>query len=125
MLTDMNIKEIISDIFSDLDTIDGRLEENRHEAGRLPRYDRYGRRGSNAFLYMLIPHILGFVVGLAVARLFSLGTAGFLLIGSICALAGGIYKSVSFDRISLKPAIARNVIILAAAVVMLIIAARY
>ncbi|MBR5682658.1 MAG: hypothetical protein IKW96_05150 [Ruminococcus sp.] len=38
--------------------------------------------------------------------------AAYLVIGGLCALAVGTYKSVSFDKISFAPAVVRNVILM-------------
>lgn len=97
------IGDIFKDIVDDYNVIESRTEHIDYR-GR--------RRGGAGFWIMLIPQIIGFVGGLAAARLFHLDGSAYIPIGAIFALAFGTYKSVSYDKISLVPAIIRNVIIM-------------
>ncbi len=109
----MKISEIFKDILSDVNTKNQRTEEARRERGvywMTPR-DRAGNYFSS-FMVLLLPQFLGFVLGLAVTKLLGFGGAAYFVIGGISALAVGTYKSVSFDRISLAPAIVRNIIMM-------------
>jgi len=111
----MNLKEIIKDIFSDISTADKRLEDSSKDLyGGLGNYDRYGRRnqGGGGFLVLLVPHFIGFAVGLAIARLVELPFSGYIALGTLCAIIGGVYKSVSYDKLSLMPAIVRNILMI-------------
>lgn len=107
----MKITEIIKDIFDDIDATDKKHEDFLRESGTFrPRYR--ARRDNFGFFVIILPNLIGFAVGLAFARLFELSGSGYIVLGAICALAAGTYKSVSFDKISLKPALIRNVIII-------------
>ena len=109
----MKISEIFKDILSDVNTSNQRTEEARRERGvywMTPR-DQVGNY-FGSFLKILLPQFLGFVLGLAVTKLLGFSGAAYLVIGGIGALAVGTYKSVSFDRISLVPAIVRNIILM-------------
>ena len=90
----------IGDIFKDI-VDDYSISEQRME----------GRRGAS-FWIMLLPQIIGFVCGLAFARLFHLDGSAYIPIGAIFALIIGTCKSVSYDKISLVPAIVRNIILM-------------
>ena len=113
----MKIKEIIDDIVQDLDTIESRTEESRRD---LRHRDN---QTSGAYFQILIPNIIGFVVGLAIARLINMDFSGYIALGTLCALIGGVYKSVSYDKVSLKPAIVRNVLLMSPIVILCAIAA--
>jgi len=107
----------IGDIFKDI-VDDYNINEQRNTGA-----DGWGRRNRGIGFYaMLIPQIIGFVGGLAVARLFHLDGSAYIPIGAIFALAFGTYKSVSYDKISLVPAIIRNVIIMLIFCVILLMA---
>ena len=109
----MKISEIFKDILSDVNTKNQRTEEARRERGvywMTPR-DQVGNYFSS-FMVLLLPQFLGFVLGLAVTKLLGFGGAAYFVIGGISALAVGTYKSVSFDKISLTPAIVRNIILM-------------
>ena len=104
----MKITEIIKDIFSDIEATDSRLEASNRDLGG--RYDR--NSGGGGFFVLLIPHLIGFALGLAIARLLEMNFNGYIAVGTLCAVMGGIYKSISFDKISLVPAIVRNLLII-------------
>ena len=112
----MKIKEIIDDIFNDIDTADRRHEDTLRDMGVL--FPRYRARRDHVGLWsVLLPHIIGFVVGLAVTRLFGLHGYAYLIIGTVCAFLSGLFKSVAMDKISIIPALIRNGIILGAVVI--------
>lgn len=113
----MNIIDIIKDVFGDADTADKNYEEYLKDTGQyIPKYGR--RRGGIGGFAVLVPQLIGWVVGFAFARLFSSGTAGYIIFGLLGALAIGTFKSVEYDKIGLKYAIVRNIII---AVIFLVI----
>ncbi|MBQ8961771.1 MAG: hypothetical protein IJ071_11260 [Ruminococcus sp.] len=104
----MKIIEIIKDIFDDVDATDQRYEDSLKDSGRyVPSYRR--RRGSPGIWLLFLPQILGFVLGLAIAKMIG---GGYLVFGVLAAFGVGTYKSVSFDKITLKYALLRNAIIL-------------
>ena len=107
------LKETINDIFDDMHTAESRHEEFLRDAGDpFPRYR--ARRSNVGFWALLVPNIIGFVVGLAITRFLGLHGAAYVIIGAICAFAAGTYKSVAFDKIALKFALVRNALIMAA-----------
>ena len=104
----MRIIEIIKDIFDDVNTTDQRYEDSLGENGTfMPSYRR--RRSSPGLWLLFLPQFLGFILGLAIAKMLG---GGYMIFGLIGAFGVGTYKSVSFDKISLKYALLRNVIIL-------------
>lgn len=103
------IKKTLLDIEDDYNNVAGDAYDEWEESGY---------RGGDPSLYagtwkVIWPQLLGFVVGLAVARLFKLDTGGYFVFGLIFAVVIGTYKSCSFDRIDIKHAFARNLMILA------------
>lgn len=108
----MKITEIIDDIFSDIRTADKRHEDFLRDTG-VPFYKYRARRSSAGLWAVLLPNIVGFVLGLAVTRLLGFNGIAYIIIGAVFAFAVGTFKSVEFDKISLKPALVRNAIIMA------------
>lgn len=116
------LKETINDMFDDMHTAESRHEDFLRDVGDpFPRYR--ARRSNIGFWAMLVPNIIGFVVGLAITRLLGLHGAAYIVIGAVCAFAAGTYKSVAFDKIALKFALVRNALVMGLIVVMCIIAA--
>ncbi len=66
----------------------------------------------NHWLLLLVPHIIGLIVGFALTKLIGLEGSSFFVIGGICAFIAGTYKSVALDKISFVPAIVRNIILM-------------
>jgi len=69
------------------------------------------RKGSE-YKFIILPHVLGALVGCAIARLFGSGINGYYILGLIFALAGGIYKSCKYDNVSFKHSLIKNIIII-------------
>lgn len=65
----------------------------------------------DAWFKMMIPHLIGFGIGLAVARLFGCKFIGYIVFGLIFAYLTGVYKSHAFDRISWKYAFIKNALL--------------
>lgn len=107
----MNIIDYIRDIFNDINEDIENINEDQRENGALWGRRSY-RRDASGFYVLLIPQLIGAVIGLAFARLFGLGAAGYFLLALLFGLAMGTFKSYEFDKISLRPAILRNVIIM-------------
>ena len=95
--------DIFKDIVDDYSISEQRMEGND--------YGCRSRRGAS-FWIMLLPQIIGFVCGLAFARLFHLDGSAYIPIGAMVALISGTYRSGSYDKISLVPAIVRNIILM-------------
>lgn len=96
----MNIWELFSEISDDIE------QGNEDTQG-------WGHRGRGigSFL-MIIPHLIGALVGCAVARMFSLNSDGYIHLSILFALVVGIYKSCSFDKMSILRAFIKNVLIM-------------
>ena len=65
-----------------------------------------------AVFKMLFPHIAGFVIGCAVARILTLGFTGYVITGIIFAFLVGVHKSTYNDQISLKYAVIKNIVLI-------------
>lgn len=61
---------------------------------------------------ILFPQIAGFVIGCAVARFFHFGLAGYIIMGIIFAFLVGVHKSTYDDKISLKYAVIKNIVLI-------------
>lgn len=106
----MDIWKIVRDIFNDIDTntmrqndFSGYLQESQHTTGR--RTEGFG------ILPLYLPQLIGAALGLAFARLLGGGAAAYAVLGLICALAFGTWKNYEFDKIDIKHALIRNVIL--------------
>jgi uncharacterized membrane-anchored protein len=109
----MRITEIFKDIKDDVDITNQRFMDSRREQGYFSVTPRQRARAyTSGWIAILIPQFLGFILGLAITKLLGLHGFAYVVIGGISALAVGTYKSVSFDRISLVPAIVRNIILM-------------
>ena len=97
----MNIIEILSDISADI------RRGNESTRG----FGRWGRGLGTVML--LIPHLLGALVGCAVARMFQVDSGGYLYFGILFAYLGGVVKSTLMDRLSLIEGLIKNFIIMA------------
>jgi len=109
-----------------LDDINQDFEESRMdymEDRRKNPANYIGNRGtpeSSAWTKMFIPHMLGMVLGFAVARLFHTGFAGYAVFGFIFAFLAGVWKSYEHDRITLKYAIVKNILLMADVLLMIL-----
>ena len=65
-----------------------------------------------AVFKMLFPHIAGFVIGCAFARLLTFGFIGYVIMGIIFAFLVGLHKSTYNDQISLKYAVIKNIVLM-------------
>ena len=110
------LKNILGDINADIEINKQRQDEFSRNYVR-PKYEiklpSMGRRGSNyGIMPIIAPQICGFVLGLAVARLFDGNIFAYIIFGIVTALAVGIWKSMFFDKIEFKYAVIRNIIIM-------------
>lgn len=109
----MKLSEIFKDIKDDVDITNQRYTDSRRERGFFSVTPRQRANDyMNGWLVILMPQFLGFIFGLAVTKLLGFHGSAYVVIGGICALAAGTYKSVSFDKISFVPAIVRNIILM-------------
>lgn len=61
---------------------------------------------------VLFPQIAGFVIGCAFARMFNFGFIGYMIMGVIFAFLVGVHKSTYNDKISLKYAVIKNIVLM-------------
>lgn len=102
-----DIKEITKDISDDIDTENKRSEQFEAGTGRYRR-----NRGGEYGLYKVaIPNFIGFLVGLAFARLFEFPAVGYFILGIIFAVGIGVLENTVFGGMNLKASIIRNCII--------------
>ena len=72
-------------------TADQRHEDSLRDMGVfMPKYR--ARRGNYGLWSTLFPHIIGFIAGLAITKLFGMSGAAYVVFGTICAFAAGTYK---------------------------------
>lgn len=103
------------DIKESIDSINEDVEIETWRNKKQPeKYAGFGNRGTpegDAWFKMMIPHLIGFGIGLAVARLFSCKFVGYIIFGLIFAYLTGVYKSHTSDRISWKYAFIKNALL--------------
>lgn len=107
----MNILKYLLGIFDDIGD-DFRAAESDadvtwKETGGIGRRNR----GGSGLWAIIWPQLVGAVLGLAIARIFEPGAGGYLACAVLFGIIGGTYKSVSFDRIALRHALVRNILI--------------
>ena len=102
-----DIKEVAKDISDDIDTENKRSEQFETGIGRYRRK----RGGEYGFYKIVIPNFIGFLVGLAFARLFELPVAGYFILGIIVAVGIGVLENTVFGGMNLKASIISNCII--------------
>jgi hypothetical protein len=106
-----DVKEALKDIIYEFDDYMAQDEyDRRHDPGKY-----IGSRstpGSNAWMKILVPHMLGMFVGCAFARLFCLPPLGYIIMAVLFAFLTGTVKSNCIDNISMKYALIRNAVIL-------------
>ena len=112
-----DIKEIAHDVSVDVDTEQERIYQSARDMGSIKP-----RRGGGLFKVAL-PNFIGFAVGLAFARLLGFsGIAGYLISGTLFAVAVGTLEHTVFGRINLKAAVIRNIIIVSFFCLMFVLA---
>ncbi len=116
MIDLQTIKDIFKDILKDKEIYRRREEDFsdfQEKKDFLKQYHPLGyKKGRNTGIFPLIlPQILGIILGLALARLFRCGFSGYVILGILCSLVLGTWKNYEYDRMMLKYAILRNIII--------------
>lgn len=92
--------------------------EKHFSREELEKMGIHSRKASNeyadgyALFKVIFPQIAGFVIGCAVARLFNTGFIGYIIFGVIFAFLVGVHKSTYNDKISLKYAIIKNIVLM-------------
>ncbi|MBR6581605.1 MAG: hypothetical protein IKK66_09945 [Ruminococcus sp.] len=106
------IVEIIDDISDDIDHNTKSATDMYYSVGD---YSWNARRNGRDFgtIKTLFPNIVGFLLGLAITKMFGGGGAGYLVLGAIFSIVFGVFYSVEFQKIALRYAIIRHIIIVA------------
>lgn len=112
-----DIKEIIADIFDDIDNEQKRINQLAKDMGA-----RRPEQGGG-FFKVALPNFIGFIVGLAFARLLGFsGMAIYLISGTLFAVAVGTLEHTVFGEMNMKSAIIRNIIMVSFFCLMFVIA---
>ncbi len=81
----------------------------------IPTQSRNASKGNAdgyALFKLLFPHIAGFVIGCAFARMFNFAFVGYVIMGIIFAFLVGVHKSTYNDKIALKYAVIKNIVLM-------------
>ncbi len=116
------IVEIVRDIFNDTNAKANLLEKEYEQMDAANPFAntyrgqqrRHRSAGTNAALMIVLPNLLGFVVGLAVCRALVLHGWWYLVCGVIGALGIGTLKNIEFDGVAPRYALLRNLILVGA-----------
>lgn len=106
----MKIFEIIKDIFDDVDHSTDSYTDMYRDLGSTS-WDARRNGHDLGFFVTMLPNILGFLFGIAIAKMLSITGAAFLVFGAIGAVGLGVLNSVYRQGIALKYAVIRHVII--------------
>lgn len=104
------IVEIIDDISDDVDHNTKSATDMYYSVGD---YSWNARRNGRDFgtIKTLFPNIVGFLLGLALTKMFGMSGAAYPVLGAIGAVGLGVLNSVYRQGIALKYAVIRHVII--------------
>ena len=106
----MKIKEIIKDIFDDIDHRSVSYTDMYSGMCSTSWDARHNGRDLGLFT-TLFPNLLGFLFGLAITKLLGMSGAAYLVFGAIGAVGLGVLNSVYRQGIALKYAVIRHIII--------------
>ncbi len=95
-----DIKNAVEDIHDDFDIYRTRDYTDREAS---PEY---------AVMRIVLPQIFGIIIGCAIARMFNFAFIGYLITGIIFAFLVGVHKSTYNDKISLKYAVIKNIVLI-------------
>ncbi|MDE5584260.1 MAG: hypothetical protein K2J08_11235 [Ruminococcus sp.] len=76
-----------------------------------------------ALFKVLFPHIAGFIVGCAFARMFNFASVGYVIMGIIFAFIVGVHKSTYDDKIALKYAVIKNIVLMLVEIALILLCA--
>ena len=108
----MKIFEIIKDIFDDTVHSADSYTDMYRDMGSTP-WDARRNGFDIGFFVTMLPNILGFLLGLALTKMFGMSGAAYPVLGAIGAVGLGVLNSVYRQGIALKYAVIRHVIIVA------------
>lgn len=112
-----DIKDTTHDIMTDIDTEQQRINQTAKDMGA-----RKPEQGGG-LMKVALPNFIGFVVGLAFARLLGFsGLVPYLISGTLSAVAVGTLEHTAFGGMNLKTAIIRNIIMVSFFCIMFVIA---
>lgn len=106
------IVEIIDDISDD---IDHNAQSAKDIYPGIGDYSWNGRRKGLDLgtLKTFFPNIVGFLLGLAITKMFGGSGAAYLVLGAIFSIGFGVFYSVAFQKVAIRYAIIRHIIIVA------------
>lgn len=106
------IVEIIDDISDD---IDHNAQSAKDIYPGICDYSWNGRRKGLDLgtLKTFFPNIVGFLLGLAITKMFGGSGAAYLVLGAIFSIGFGVFYSVAFQKVAIRYAIIRHIIIVA------------
>lgn len=112
----MILREIIKDILEDKEIYRAREEDfsdfrDRQVFPKQYHHPLERRTRGTGISPLVLPQIVGIILGLAAARLLGCGFSGYVILGVLCGLALGTWKNYEYDKIRLKYALLRNIII--------------
>lgn len=96
-----NIKNAVEDIHDDFN-----IYSTRDYTDREASPEEY------AIMRIVLPHIFGIIIGCAVARMFEFVFIGYIITGIIFAFLVGVHKSTYSDKITLKYAVIKNIVLM-------------
>lgn len=108
----MRILEIIKDIFDDVNHSSDSYTDMYRDMGSTS-WDARRNGFDIGFFMTMLPNILGFLLGLALTKMFGMSGAAYPVLGAIGAVGLGVLNSVYRQGIALKYAVIRHVIIVA------------
>ncbi len=97
------------------DSLEKHFSKTELEKMGIPTKSRNASKGNAdgyALFKVLFPQIAGFVIGCAVARFMTLGFIGYIIMGVIFAFLVGVHKSTYDDKITLKYAVIKNIVLI-------------
>lgn len=106
----MRILEIIKDIFDDVNHSSDSYTDMYRDMGSTS-WDARRNGFDIGFFMTMLPNILGFLLGLALTKMFGMSGAAYPVLGAIGAVGLGVLNSVYRQGIALKYAVIRHVII--------------
>lgn len=113
------VKNSLEDIEQDIDEFKMDCESERKK--NPPSFTNNSTPKDQAWFHLFIPHLLGIVLGLAVARLFHCGFVGYIFFGIVFAFLAGVWKSYELDNIAFKNAVIKNALLMSIGFVILFV----
>lgn len=91
---------------------------SKTELEKMNIQDYYGQKNDRSYIsgfagfQVIFPHIAGIIIGCAFARMFNFAFIGYVIMGIICAFLVGVHKSTYSDKIALKYAVIKNIVLM-------------